>query len=84
MTELQKRAPKLSLPALCLLAVIKTYRLLLSPVMRVFVSCRHWPTCSQYGLEAVGKHGALKGGFLTIRRILRCNPLFPGGYDPVP
>ena len=46
--------------------------------------CRYYPSCSQYALEAVEVHGALKGSFLAIKRILRCNPLFPGGYDPVP
>ncbi|MEG1990891.1 MAG: membrane protein insertion efficiency factor YidD, partial [Christensenella sp.] len=46
--------------------------------------CRFTPTCSQYAVEAVTKYGALKGTFLAIKRILRCNPLFKGGYDPVP
>ena len=46
--------------------------------------CRFIPTCSQYALEAIQKYGAIKGGFLALRRILRCNPLCKGGYDPVP
>lgn len=51
--------------------------------MGFFVSCRHYPTCSQYGLDAVHKYGAAKGGWMTVKRVLRCNPLFPGGHDPV-
>lgn len=45
--------------------------------------CRFYPTCSQYALEAVEKYGAIKGGFLAIKRILKCHPFHPGGYDPV-
>ena len=46
--------------------------------------CRFTPTCSQYAVEAIEKYGALKGGYLAFRRILRCNPFHKGGYDPVP
>ena len=46
--------------------------------------CRFTPTCSQYALEAVEKYGAVKGGYLAVRRILRCHPFHKGGYDPVP
>ena len=46
--------------------------------------CPYWPTCSQYGLEAIEKYGAIKGSILTAWRILRCNPFSKGGYDPVP
>ncbi len=46
--------------------------------------CRHTPTCSNYGIEAIIKHGSLKGSFLTIKRIVRCNPFGSYGYDPVP
>ena len=46
--------------------------------------CRFTPTCSQYAVEAIEKFGALKGGFLALKRLLRCNPCFRGGYDPVP
>ena len=47
-------------------------------------SCRHIPTCSNYAIEAIEKHGSLKGSFLTIKRIIRCNPLGTKGFDPVP
>ena len=47
-------------------------------------SCRFIPTCSEYALEAVQKYGALKGGYLAVRRILKCHPFHKGGYDPVP
>ena len=47
-------------------------------------SCRHIPTCSNYGIEAIERFGAIKGSYLTIKRILRCNPLGTNGYDPVP
>lgn len=67
--------------ALALLGV-KLYRVTLSPFL--MSSCRYYPTCSHYGEEALSKHGALKGGWLTIRRIARCNPLGGQGYDPVP
>jgi len=47
-------------------------------------NCRYYPTCSSYALEAVEKYGCLKGGFLALKRILRCHPFRAGGYDPVP
>ena len=47
-------------------------------------SCRYLPTCSQYGYEAVHRHGLTKGSWLTLRRLLRCHPFAAGGYDPVP
>ena len=47
-------------------------------------SCRHIPTCSNYGIEAINEYGSIKGSYLTIKRILRCNPLGTKGYDPVP
>jgi putative membrane protein insertion efficiency factor len=64
-----------------LLALVKFYRVAISPYRPC---CRYIPTCSQYALEAIEKYGALKGGWLAFRRILRCNPFHKGGYDPVP
>ena len=61
---------------------IKAYRKLISPILPN--SCRFTPTCSEYALEALDKHGAIKGSILTVWRILRCNPFCRGGYDPVP
>ncbi|WP_322175315.1 membrane protein insertion efficiency factor YidD [Acutalibacter caecimuris] len=65
-----------------LLWMIRFYRAHISP--RTMPSCKYIPTCSQYGLEAIERFGALKGGCLTLWRILRCNPWSKGGYDPVP
>lgn len=61
---------------------IKLYRYLISPLMANH--CRFHPTCSCYAIEAVEKHGALKGSYLALRRLLRCHPFHSGGYDPVP
>ena len=52
--------------------------------MKKTPTCKFIPTCSQYGIEAIEKYGAWKGGWLTVWRILRCNPFSKGGYDPVP
>ena len=65
-----------------LIALVKFYRNYISPLRPP--CCRYYPTCSQYALEALEKYGALKGGWLALRRILRCNPFHKGGYDPVP
>lgn len=65
-----------------ILASIKFYRRWISPLKPP--SCRFYPTCSAYGLEAVDKHGVLRGGWLTVKRIVKCAPWHPGGYDPVP
>ena len=63
-------------------SLIRFYQKHISPAFPG--KCRYQPTCSQYGIEAIEKHGAVKGGLLTIWRILRCNPFSKGGYDPVP
>ena len=65
-----------------LITLIKGYRYLLSPFFGQH--CRFHPSCSAYALEAVETHGALHGTGLAVRRLLRCHPLAPGGYDPVP
>lgn len=65
-----------------LIGLINIYRKGISP--NTPPSCRYIPTCSQYGLEAIERFGAFKGGFMTLWRILRCNPWSKGGYDPVP
>ena len=74
-------APRCS-PAGLLAALIRGYQLALSPLLPP--SCRFHPSCSQYALEAVTRHGALEGGWLAARRLARCHPFHPGGYDPVP
>ena len=66
--------------ALC--GLIRLYQKFISPALPP--SCRFSPSCSQYALEAVSKHGALKGTWLAVRRLVRCHPFNPGGYDPVP
>ena len=65
-----------------LISMIRGYQRHISPAFPP--CCRFIPTCSQYAVEAIEKYGALKGGWLALKRILRCNPLFHGGYDPVP
>lgn len=65
-----------------LLVLIHAYRYLLSPVFGNH--CRFTPSCSRYGLEAIETHGALKGSWLTVKRVASCHPWHEGGYDPVP
>ena len=64
------------------IGLIRLYQKYLSPMKPP--SCRFHPTCSSYGIEAIQKHGAIKGSIMTIIRILKCQPLHPGGFDPVP
>jgi putative membrane protein insertion efficiency factor len=61
---------------------IGVYRKFISPLLSP--SCRHFPSCSEYAEEAINEHGPFRGILLAAKRILRCNPLFAGGYDPVP
>ena len=68
---------------LFLIGAIKFYQLFISPMKRKS-SCRFIPTCSQYAIEALEKYGPIKGSYLAIKRILRCNHFSKGGYDPVP
>lgn len=69
-------------PAGMMVALVHLYQKLVSPAMGK--NCRFLPTCSQYAVEALGRFGFFKGIYLTARRIGRCHPLVPGGYDPVP
>ncbi|MFN3077490.1 MAG: membrane protein insertion efficiency factor YidD [Alphaproteobacteria bacterium] len=62
--------------------LVRGYQLLLSPILPP--SCRYRPTCSAYALEALERHGAIRGGWLAVRRIARCHPWGGEGYDPVP
>jgi putative membrane protein insertion efficiency factor len=65
-----------------LLAMIRLYQVALSPMLRP--SCRFYPSCSCYMHTAIERHGSMRGTVLGLRRLLRCHPLTPGGYDPVP
>ena len=66
-----------------LLGIIRFYQKYLSGA-KGYPSCKYYPTCSRYAIEAIEKYGAFKGGLLAAWRILRCNPFSKGGYDPVP
>lgn len=65
-----------------LLTIIRFYQYAISPLLGP--RCRFTPTCSQYAFEAITEHGVIKGTYLGAKRILKCNPFFKGGYDPVP
>jgi hypothetical protein len=64
------------------LALIRAYQRFISPLLPP--ACRFEPSCSRYGYEAISRYGILHGGWLTVKRISRCHPFNPGGYDPVP
>ncbi|MDR6121985.1 putative membrane protein insertion efficiency factor [Bacillus sp. SLBN-46] len=64
------------------ISFIRFYQIVISPIKPP--TCRFYPTCSHYGLEAIQRFGAFKGGWLTLKRILKCHPFHPGGLDPVP
>lgn len=65
------------------LAPIRFYRRFLSP-LKASPSCRFSPTCSRYALDVISTHGVIRGCYLALRRILKCHPFHPGGFDPVP
>jgi uncharacterized protein len=71
-----------SVAAAVVLFLLAGYRRLVSPLLAP--RCRFYPSCSAYAVEAVRSHGALVGGLLAVRRLLRCHPFHPGGFDPVP
>ena len=75
-------ARPVGLAARLLVLGVRAYQVALSPMLGG--QCRYFPTCSAYGIEALEKHGALRGTWLTVRRIGRCHPFRPGGFDPVP
>ncbi|MCR5836554.1 MAG: membrane protein insertion efficiency factor YidD [Lachnospiraceae bacterium] len=66
-----------------LIKMVRFYQVFISPLKRG-KTCRYIPTCSQYAIEALQKYGPIKGTFLAVKRILRCNPFSKGGFDPVP
>lgn len=72
---------KRSLIANLIVLVIRFYQRFISPLLGP--RCRFYPSCSQYALQAVQKYGAIRGSYLAVWRLLRCNPFNPGGYDPV-
>lgn len=64
------------------IGIIRFYQIVISPLTPP--TCRFYPTCSHYGLEAINRFGPIKGSWLTIKRIVKCQPFHPGGFDPVP
>jgi putative membrane protein insertion efficiency factor len=81
-------AALLQFPSRVLVAFLRVYQRAISPLLPVVFGpacgCRFAPTCSHYAIEAVRTHGALAGGFLAVVRLIKCTPLHPGGFDPVP
>ncbi|MBI5923306.1 MAG: membrane protein insertion efficiency factor YidD [Betaproteobacteria bacterium] len=65
-----------------LICLVRFYRYFLAPLLGK--NCRFYPTCSEYAMEALQRHGALRGSWLSLRRLGRCHPWHPGGFDPVP
>ena len=65
-----------------LLRLLRLYQIVFRPMLGAH--CRFYPSCSDYACEAIGRHGAGRGSWLTVRRVCRCHPFHPGGYDPVP
>ena len=82
MSWLNGMKKKIHLPTKILIFFIRVYQVTLSPF--IGRNCRYTPTCSNYGIQALQKYGAIKGSWLTIKRVLSCNPWGGSGYDPVP
>jgi len=78
---MMKRTGLTAWPRLLIVGLVRGYRAFVSPFLPP--ACRFHPTCSQYMIEAVTKYGAIRGVFMGVRRLLRCHPFSPGGYDPV-
>jgi len=74
--------PLLGIPRYLALALIRAYQLTISPLLPP--SCRFTPSCSQYTSDAISRHGLTTGAWLGVKRLVRCHPWHPGGYDPVP
>jgi putative membrane protein insertion efficiency factor len=72
-----------TIPRWILLGLIRLYQKTVSQGLPAN-TCRFYPSCSHYGYQAIYKHGAIRGTYLAVRRVLRCNPFNPGGYDPIP
>ena len=72
----------IALPRRIVLLLLHAYQLMLSPL--IGPACRYQPSCSQYAVEAIERHGVVRGGALAARRLMRCHPLGASGYDPVP
>jgi hypothetical protein len=72
----------IGVPRQLLVLVVRIYQVSLGPLLPA--ACRYTPSCSAYAIEALQRYGALKGGWMAVRRIGRCHPFRPGGYDPVP
>jgi len=70
------------IPRALLILGVRGYQVVLSPIFGG--ACRYYPSCSVYAIEALERHGAIRGGWMALRRIGRCHPFRPGGFDPVP
>ena len=81
-TEQSETRERLSAAAWLLVLLLNGYRRFISPLLAE--RCRFYPSCSEYALEALSTHGAVRGLWLAVRRLARCHPFNPGGYDPVP
>ena len=75
-------SPLAGLPARITIILIKTYQKLVSPALNP--RCRFQPTCSQYAAASIGRFGVIRGTWLGVKRIARCHPMHPGGFDPIP
>ena len=67
-----------------LIYIIKSYQKFISPTLSLYSKCPYTPSCSNYAMQAIEKHGVIYGSILAIWRLIRCNPFTKGGYDPVP